>query len=126
MSVYEKMIREAIAAQKADVEVIKEKRGKSFRLDDVKPYVDVANQMKAEGDQSQAVFDLHIDSINAHFEILSNLTDTVRPRTTHSSSTTRQDLSLKYYMMKNRISVKQWRNSYRGSIRRRRSSGVRS
>jgi hypothetical protein len=79
MSVYEKMIDEAIAAQKADVEVIKEKRGKEFRLNDVKPYVDVANKMKAEGDQSQAVFDLHIDSINAHFEILSNLTDTVRP-----------------------------------------------
>ena len=66
MGVYKKMIREAIAAQKADVEVIKKKRGTKFKLADVKPYVDVANKMKAEGDQSQAVFDLHIESINAH------------------------------------------------------------
>lgn len=79
MSVYEKMIREAIAAQKADVRVVKEKRGKAFKLSDVKPYVDVANEMKPEGNQSEAVFDLHVDSINAHYEILSSLTDTVRP-----------------------------------------------
>lgn len=79
MSVYEKMIREAIAAQKADVGVIKEKRGKSFKLSDCKPYVDAANKMKPEGNQSKAVFDLHKDSINAHFEIMSSLTETVRP-----------------------------------------------
>ncbi|HEY9205696.1 MAG TPA: DUF2193 domain-containing protein [Candidatus Methanoperedens sp.] len=79
MSVYEKMIREAIAAQKADVGVVKEKRGTEFRIRDVKLYVDVANQMKPEGDQSKAVFDLHVDSINAHFDILNDLTDTVRP-----------------------------------------------
>jgi hypothetical protein len=46
--------------------VIKKKRGTKFKLADVKLYVDVANKMKAEGDQSQAVFDLHIDSINGH------------------------------------------------------------
>lgn len=79
MSVYEKMIKEAIAAQKADVGVISKKRGTAFKLSDVKPYVDVANQMQPEGNQSKAVFDLHKDSVNAHFEILSNLTDTVRP-----------------------------------------------
>src|SRR5665648_1220126 len=69
MSVCEKMIREAIAAQKADVGVIKEKRGTKFKLKDVKPYVDVANKMQPEGEQSKAVFDLHKDSINAHFDI---------------------------------------------------------
>jgi len=79
MSICEKMIREAIAAQKADVGVIKEKRGTKFKLKDVKPYVDVANKMQPEGEQSKAVFDLHKDSINAHFDILSSLTDTVRP-----------------------------------------------
>lgn len=79
MSVYNKMIKEAIAAQKADVDVIVKKRGTDFKLAHVKPYVDVANKMKAEGDQSQPVFDLHIDSVNAHFKILSSLTDTVRP-----------------------------------------------
>ncbi|VVB93638.1 Uncharacterised protein [uncultured archaeon] len=79
MEVIEKMIREAIAAQKADVGVVKEKRGTAFRLSDVKPYVDVANEMEPAGDQSKAVFDLHKDSINAHYDILSDLTDTVRP-----------------------------------------------
>lgn len=29
--------------------------------------------------QAQSVFDLHVDSVNAHFNILSDLTDTVRP-----------------------------------------------
>lgn len=79
MEVIEKMIREAIAAQKADVGVVKEKRGTDFKISHVKPYVNVANQMEPVGNQSEAVFDLHKDSINAHFEILSDLTDTVRP-----------------------------------------------
>lgn len=79
MNVYEKMIREAVAAQKADVGVVKQKRGSKFKMSDVKPYVDVANKMKPEGNQSKAVFDLHKDSINAHYDILSSLTDTVRP-----------------------------------------------
>ncbi len=63
----------------ADVNVIKEKRGKEFVIDDVKPYVDAVNQMKAVGNQSKAVIRLHVDSVNAHYEILRSLTKTVRP-----------------------------------------------
>ena len=75
---HEKMVKEAIAAQRADVETIKKNRGKDFKLKDSESYVKVANEMKATDNQSQSVFDLHIDSVNAHFNILSDLTDTVR------------------------------------------------
>lgn len=77
--VIEKMVNEAVAAQWADVNVVKEKRGKEFVIDDVKPYVDAVNKMKAVGDQSKAVIRLHVDSVNAHYEVLRSLTKTVRP-----------------------------------------------
>ncbi len=77
--VIEKMVEEAMAAQWADVNVIKEKRGKEFVIDDVKAYVDAVNKMKAVGEQSKAVIRLHVDSVNAHYEILRSLTKTVRP-----------------------------------------------
>ena len=73
------MVNEAITAQRADVDTIKKNRGKNFKLKDTDSYVKVANEMKAMDGQSQSVFDLHVDSVNAHFNILSDLTDTVRP-----------------------------------------------
>jgi hypothetical protein len=76
---YEKIVDEAMAAQRADVETVKRKRGQEFVIEDTKAYVDAANKMKAMGDQSKAVFRLHVDSINAHYEILKSLTKTVRP-----------------------------------------------
>ncbi len=77
--IYEKMINEAIAAQRADVDTIKKNRGKNFKVKDAESYVKVANQMQAIEKQSQSVIDLHVDSVNAHFNILADLTDTVRP-----------------------------------------------
>ncbi|MGL6299235.1 MAG: DUF2193 family protein, partial [Methanobacteriaceae archaeon] len=79
MELYKKMINEAMAAQKADVATIKANRGKDFKIADTKAYVDVANKMKAIDGQSQEVFDLHVNSVNAHFDTLSAITDTVRP-----------------------------------------------
>ncbi|MDN5339814.1 MAG: hypothetical protein PWQ30_923 [Euryarchaeota archaeon] len=76
---YEKMINEAMAAQRADVETVKAKRGQKFVIEDTKPYVDVAKKMTAIGNQSQAVIDLHKDSVVAHYEVLKGLTTTVRP-----------------------------------------------
>ena len=35
--------------------------------------------MKPAGDQSKAVFQLHKDSVNAHYTILKGLTTTIRP-----------------------------------------------
>jgi hypothetical protein len=68
-----------MAAQWADVNIIKEKRGHEFKIKHAKGYVDVANKMEAVGNQDPSVIKLHKDSINAHFDILSELTKTVRP-----------------------------------------------
>lgn len=79
MSIYEKMVNEAVGATKAVYGVIKEKRGGTFKLTDAKPYVDAVNQMQPGDGQSKEVIDLHVQSVNAHYEILTGLTDTIRP-----------------------------------------------
>jgi hypothetical protein len=79
MAVYEKMINEAVGATKSVFGVIKEKRGGTFKLTDAKPYVDAVNKMKPGGGQSKEVIDLHVQSVNAHYDILVGLTDTIRP-----------------------------------------------
>ncbi len=76
---YRKIINEALMAQHADVDTVKRKRGSNFIVEDTRAYVDVANKMKAIDNQSKSVFKLHVDSVNAHFNILSSLTKTVRP-----------------------------------------------
>jgi hypothetical protein len=79
MSVYEKMVNEGVGATKAVFGVIKEKRGGTFKLADCKPYVDAVNQMKPGDGQLKEVIDLHVESVNAHYDILMGLTDTIRP-----------------------------------------------
>ena len=79
MSLYEKMINEAVGATKAVVGVNKANRGGTFKVTDAKPYVDAVNKMKAAQGQSKEVIALHVDSVNAHFDIMSGLTKTVRP-----------------------------------------------
>lgn len=76
---YKKMVREAMAAQRADVEMVKKKRGQAFVVDDARAYLEAVKTMKPAGDQSKAVFSLHIDSVKAHFDVLGGLTKTVRP-----------------------------------------------
>ena len=78
-AIYEKMINEAVGAAKSVLGVIKEKRGGKFLLTDCKPYVDAANKMKPGAGQSKEVFDLHVQSVNAHYNILVGLTKTIRP-----------------------------------------------
>lgn len=78
-ALFEKMINEAVGATLAVFNVIKQKRGGTFRLPDAKPYVDAVNQMKPYGNQSKEVIDLHVQSVNAHYEILIGLTDYIRP-----------------------------------------------
>ena len=73
------MIGEALAAQHADVDTVKRMRGGEFRLDDAKAYLEAARGMRATGEQSEAVFGLHRDSIETHYATLSALTKTVRP-----------------------------------------------
>ena len=74
-----KMITEAMAAQRADVNQVKKKRGQNFVIDDTKVYVDAVRDMRPAGDDSRAVFQLHTDSVNAHYTILKGLTTTIRP-----------------------------------------------
>ena len=68
-----------MAAQRADVGMVKKKRGQAFVIDDAKVYLDAVKKMKPIGDQSKAVFLLHTESVKAHFESLEALTKTVRP-----------------------------------------------
>lgn len=78
-TIYAKMIAEALAAQYADLNVIKAKRGGQFKISDAKPYVDAVNGMKAGEGQSPEVIRLHVDSVNAHYQIFEQLTETVTP-----------------------------------------------
>ena len=73
------MVDEAMAAQRADVTTIKKNRGSEFKIKDSESYVKVAGNMKAMDGQAKSVFDLHVNSVNAHYDTLSSLTDTVRP-----------------------------------------------
>lgn len=77
--VFENMVNQAMAAVKADITTIKQKRGTQFKLADAQAYVDAVNGMKPAEEQCKEVFDLHIQSVNAHFAILKGLTDTVKP-----------------------------------------------
>ncbi|MDD4300497.1 MAG: DUF2193 domain-containing protein [Methanomicrobium sp.] len=79
MTIYAKMIDEAMGAQRADVSIVQKKRGTTFKVKDGKPYVDAVNKMKAGEGQAKSVFDLHTKSVNAHFDTLTGLTDYVKP-----------------------------------------------
>jgi len=78
-TIVKKMIAEAMAAQHADVNQIKKKRGTKFVIADTKVYADAVKGMKPAGTQSKAVFALHKDSVDAHYTTLKNLTNTIRP-----------------------------------------------
>ena len=75
---YEKMINESMAAQKADVAVISENRYNDFKITDAKPYADAVAGMKALDNQAESVINLHKESVKNHFEILSSITDTLK------------------------------------------------
>jgi hypothetical protein len=78
---YQKMIAEASAAADADLGVIGKKRGGPFVFTDAQPYVDAVNGMKPAEGQSPEVFDLHVQSVNAHYDILKSISvnNTIRP-----------------------------------------------
>lgn len=78
-ALYEKMIDEAMAAQRADVETVKRKRGTQFMLKDAEAYLDAVKKMTVAEGQAQSVIDLHTGSVKAHFSTLEGLTNTIRP-----------------------------------------------
>ncbi|MBI4814068.1 MAG: DUF2193 domain-containing protein [Methanobacterium sp.] len=79
VELYEKMVQEAMMAQKADVETVKNKRGTPFHIKATKAYLDVVQKMEATAEQSESVINLHVNSVKAHYHILDSLTDTIRP-----------------------------------------------
>jgi len=68
-----------MAAQYADVETVKKKRGQNFSIEDAQPYLNAVQKMKPAEGQSASVFQLHTESVKAHYEILKGLTKTIRP-----------------------------------------------
>ncbi|MCD1294687.1 DUF2193 domain-containing protein [Methanocella sp. CWC-04] len=77
--IYSKMADEAINAQNADLKAINANRGGKFEISQAKPYIDAVNKMKPAGVQSKEVFDLHVRSVNSHYEILKSMAKTIRP-----------------------------------------------
>jgi hypothetical protein len=73
MTLFSKAIKEALSLQNADLEILREKRGKKFLIKDAKLYVKVVERMNPEGDQSGVVFSLHKNSVKSHYEILDEL-----------------------------------------------------
>jgi hypothetical protein len=77
-NLYRKMVEEALAAQYADIDVIRRRRGMRFHMKDTRPYVDAVEKMTVLPNQSKAVINLHKESVKNHFEVLSTLTTHVR------------------------------------------------
>ena len=77
-NLYKKMVDEALAAQYADIEVLRRRRGMRFHMKDAKPYVDAVEKMTVLPNQSAAVINLHKESVKNHFTVLSSLTTHVR------------------------------------------------
>jgi hypothetical protein len=73
------MINEGMGGVRAVLGANKKGRGGKFKIKDCKPYVDAVNQMEAGEGQSQEVIDLHVQSVNVHYDAFDKLTDTIRP-----------------------------------------------
>jgi len=81
VEVLRKIVEDAIAAQKADISVIKVKRGGLFLITDAEPYVDATKKMAPVGPMKKEVIDLFVNSVVAHYEILKEIArgGTIRP-----------------------------------------------
>jgi uncharacterized phage infection (PIP) family protein YhgE len=110
-AVHEAMVNQALAALKADVNNIKAKRGTQFKISDAQPYVDAVNGMKAVDNELPEVIALHVDSVNAHFEILKDLTQTFVRKMILLLSTIRPVLFWKSSTRSSPISVNPLKNS---------------
>jgi len=81
LEVLKKIVEDAIAAQKADVSVIRVKRGGIFLITDAAPYVEATKKMAPVGPMKKEVIDLFVNSVVAHYEILRDIARgcTIRP-----------------------------------------------
>lgn len=73
----EKVVQDAIAAQKASVDIIKANRYNDFTLEQTRPFVEVVRNFETHPDQSGEAMALYQQSVLIHFDVLTSLTDTV-------------------------------------------------
>jgi len=73
----EKVVGDAIAAQKASVSCIKKHRYDDFLLEHARPFVDVVKNFQRHPDQSEEAMDLYQQSLLIHYDVLTSLTKTV-------------------------------------------------
>jgi hypothetical protein len=81
IEVLRKIAEDAVAAQRADINVIKVKRGGIFLIEDSKPYVEATMKMAPVGEMKKEVIDLFKTAVLAHYEILKEIArgSTIRP-----------------------------------------------
>lgn len=75
----EKIADDVVSIQKAWVDTVKENRGNRFKVSDWRRMLQVKTRLVPAGKQSQKVFDLYLTSAKAGYDVISSLTDFVRP-----------------------------------------------
>ena len=75
----EKIADDVLCIQKTWVETVEKKRAARFKIKDWIPMLRIKEDVAPERDQSKIVFDLYSTSAKAGYEVLSGLTDYVRP-----------------------------------------------
>lgn len=75
----EKIADEILSLQKTWVRTVKKKRGKRFRINDWRPMLQTKNRIAPHEEQSKEVLNLYKISANAGYDVLSSLTENVRP-----------------------------------------------
>jgi hypothetical protein len=75
----EKIADEILSIQKAWVDTVKKERGGRFKVSDWQPMLHVKERFVPCGKQSKDIFDLYSVSAKAAYDVISSLTDYVRP-----------------------------------------------
>jgi len=78
--VTEKAIEETIGVKNVITDTILENRGGKFKIEDCKSFVDQVNEMEPGRGQEESVVNLHVSSVNTHYDILSDLCETIAPK----------------------------------------------
>jgi hypothetical protein len=77
--IYQKIVGDALAAQRASLSIIENGRVAGFSLGSLEPFLDFVAGMRAAEDQSQSVIQLHSKSAEAHHRIFKAMSSSIRP-----------------------------------------------